>query len=268
MTTTVLQDLSPLKTIPFVANPRPRERPRVLVVVPTRNTARTLEETIRRIPAGVADDILVVDNGSTDLSADIAESMGLPVVRHYFNRGYGASQKTAFSYATAIGAEVLALLHSDMQYPPHLLPDLVAPILEGKADVVFGSRMMDGKAIAGGMPKYKYVGNRILTRLENKVLGSELSEFHTGCRAYRVKMLERIPYFFNSNNWLFDSQIIFQIINLKFRIAEFPIPCIYDGNSSSVPFWDGMVYGVGVFGLSARYLLHRSGLWPDAKYRS
>lgn len=263
----LLQSNAPLDTITFLKNPAAKGSPRVLVMVPTRNTARTLEETIRRIPPGVVDDILVVDNGSTDMSVAIAESLGLKVVRHYFDRGYGASQKTAFSYATAVGAEVLAILHSDLQYPPSLLPDLVAPILEGKADVVFGSRVMEGKAIEGGMPRYKYISNRFLTYVENKTLKSNLSEFHTGCRAYRVKMLERIPYFFNSDSWLFDSQIIFQILNLKFRVVEFPIPCIYDGNSSSVSFRDGVVYGLGVLGLCARYTLHKWGIWPDSKYR-
>jgi glycosyltransferase involved in cell wall biosynthesis len=262
----VLKNHEPIDTIPFVKSPQPRPQPKVLVVVPTRNTSRTLEETIRLIPPGVADDLLVVDNGSTDMSVQIAEKLGLNVVRHYFDRGYGASQKTAFSYATAIGAEVVAILHSDLQYPPSLLPDVVRPILDGNADAVFGSRVMNGQA-KGAMPAYKLAGNSLLTYVENKVLRSNLSEFHTGCRAYRVKMLERIPYFFNSDNWLFDSQIIFQIINLKFRIHEFSIPCIYDGNSSSVPFWAGMNYGVGVLGLSARYLLHRWGVWTDAKYR-
>jgi glycosyltransferase involved in cell wall biosynthesis len=265
---TLLRSTAPIDTIPFVRNPIRVEKPRVLVMVPTRNTSRTLEETVRGIPPGVADDVLVVDNGSTDMSVQIAEGLGLKVVRHYFDRGYGASQKTAFSYATAIGAEVIAILHSDLQYPPALLPDVVKPILDGEADLVLGSRVTDRKkALEGGMPKYKFLGNRILTAIENRALGSNLSEFHTGCRAYRVKMLERIPYFFNSDSWLFDSQIIFQIINLRFRVKELPIPCIYDGNSSSVPFWDGMVYGAGVTALSARYYLHRIGLWPDGKYR-
>jgi len=262
----VLKSKQPIDTIPFVKNPQPQTRPRVLVVVPTRNTARTLEETIRQIPAGVADDLLVIDNGSSDMSVAIAEGLGLKVVRHYFDRGYGASMKTAFSYATAVGAEVVVLCHSDLQYPPRLLPEVVQPILDGSADAVFGSRVMNGQA-EGSMPKYKLLGNRILTHIENRVLGSHLSEFHTGCRAYRVKMLERIPYFFNSDNWLFDSQIIFQMINLKFRIHEFAIPCIYDGNSSSVPFWDGMEYAAGVMGLSAKYLLHKWGIVPDGKYK-
>lgn len=263
----LLQSDAPIESIAFLKNSISPQRPKVLVVVPTRNTARTLEETIRRIPPGVVDDLLVIDNGSTDLSVPIAESMGLKVVRHYFDRGYGASMKTAFSYATAVGAEVIAILHSDLQYPPTLLPQVVAPILEGRADTVFGSRVMEGKAVEGGMPKYKYISNRFLTAVENKALRTNLSEYHTGCRAYRVKMLERIPYFFNSDSWLFDSQIIFQIVNLKYRIYEFPIPCIYDGNSSSVSFRDGVGYGLGVLKLSARYLLHRTGIWPDPKYR-
>ncbi len=263
----ILKSPAPLDTIPFVKKNPQVERPRVLVVVPTRNTSRTLEETIRQIPPGAADDVLVVDNGSTDMSVAIAEGLGLRVVRHYFDRGFGASMKTALSYATAIGAEAVAILHSDLQYPPELLPQLVAPILEGKADAVFGSRVMEGKALEGGMPKYKFVSNRFLTAVENWVLKSNMSEFHTGCRAYRVKMLERIPYFFNSDSWLFESQIIFQIINLKYRIVEFPIPCIYDGNSSSVPFLDGIAYGLGVLKLSSRYYLHRTGLWQDPKYR-
>ena len=208
----------------------------------------------------------MIDNGSTDLSVSIAEAMGLKVVRHYFDRGYGSSMKTAFSYATAVGAEVVAILHSDLQYPPTLLPQVVAPILEGHADTVFGSRVMEGNAVERGMPKYKYLSNRFLTYVENRALRTNLSEYHTGCRAYQVKMLERIPYFFNSDSWLFDSQIIFQIVNLQYRIFEFPIPCIYDGNSSSVSFRDGVIYGMGVLKLSARYVLHRTGVWPDAKY--
>jgi glycosyltransferase involved in cell wall biosynthesis len=245
----------------------PGDRPRVLVVVPTRNTAATLEEAVRGIPDGLADEVLVVDNGSTDDSVAIAEDLGLKVVRHYFDRGYGASQKTAFSYASAIGAEALAILHSDLQYSPTLLPDVVAPILEDRADAVFGSRVTDrARALADGMPTYKYWSNRFLTAVENRALGANLSEFHTGCRAYSVRMLERIPYFFNSNSWLFDSQIIFQIVNLRFRVHEFAVPCRYDGNSSSVSFSDGLVYGASVLGESARYVLHRKGMWREKRY--
>ena len=263
----LLKSDAPIESIAFLKKQIKQEKPRVLVVVPTRNTAKTLEDTIRLIPEGVADDLLVIDNGSSDLSVSIAEAMGLKVVRHYFDRGYGASMKTAFSYATAIGAEVIAILHSDLQYPPSLLPSVVAPILEGRADTVFGSRVMEGKAVEGGMPIYKYYSNRFLTYVENRATRANLSEYHTGCRAYRVKMLERIPYFFNSDSWLFDSQIIFQILNLKYRIHEFAIPCIYDGNSSSVPFRDGVKYGLGVLGLSAKYMLHRTGVLPDPKYK-
>lgn len=233
---------------------------KILMYVPTRNTASQLKKTLDRIPAGLKYECIVVDNGSKDNSVELARSLGLKVIQHHFDRGYGASQKTAYSYALGKEADIVYMLHSDGQYDPVYIPQILEPIFRGEADVVFGSRILGKGALKGGMPRWKYAFNRFLTWFENKVLGSNLSEFHSGYRAYSMKALERIPFQYNSDSWLFDSEIIFQIINLKFRIKEIPVPTRYHKGASSVSFLEGVGYGLGIFWLAFKYILHSRGL--------
>jgi len=233
---------------------------KVLIYIPTYNTSKTLAQTIFKIPKNLDCKYIVVDNGSEDDSVRIAESLGLRVIRHHHNRGYGGSQKTAYIYAMGCETDVIVMLHSDDQYDPALLNKILEPLENNQADVVFGSRILGAKALEGGMPIYKYISNLFLTRMENLALGTDISEFHSGYRAYKVKALERIPFLFNSDNWLFDSEIIFQLVRAGMRIKEIPIPTNYHASSSSVPFSDCIIYGLGVFKLIISFYLHRLGI--------
>lgn len=232
---------------------------KILIYIPTRNTSLHIKDTLDRIPRNLNFEYLVVDNGSTDNSVEVARSLGLRVVQHHFDRGYGASQKTAYSYALGKEVDIVAMIHSDGQYDPLFLPQVLEPILRDEADAVFGSRILGKGALKGGMPYWKYIFNRFLTWFENRVLGSNLSEFHSGYRAYSLKLLERIPFLYNSDSWLFDSEIIFQIKNMGFKIKEIPISTRYHKGASSVSFFEGVGYGLGIFCLAFKYLLHRFG---------
>ncbi len=234
---------------------------KILIYIPTYNASKTLGDVVSGISKDIECEYVIVDNGSDDNSVEIAMKLGLRVIRHHHNRGYGGSQKTAFLYASGNTADVIVVLHSDNQYDPSLLSEILSPLVNDSADVVLGSRILGGKAIEGGMPYYKFISNRFLTWLENMVLGSNISEFHTGYRAYRTKVLEEIPFLFNSDNWLFDSEILFQIVHKGARIKEIPIPTSYHINASSVSLFDGIIYGIGVLKLIACYSLHCSGIW-------
>lgn len=239
----------------------------LLIYIPMRNTANQLENTLSRVPQELKNsDFLAVDNGSKDNSVELARKLGLKVIQHHFDRGYGASQKTAYSYALGKDVDLVVMLHSDGQYDPKLLPQILEPIIRGEADAVFGSRILGKGALKGGMPRWKYISNLFLTWFENKVLGVNLSEFHSGYRAYSKKLLERTPFLYNSDNWLFDSEIIFQIKNLGFRIKEIPITTSYHKGASSVKFWEGAEYGLSIFWLAFKYLLHRSGLIKQKQF--
>ena len=225
--------------------------------MPAYNVENLLEKTVRDIPQGVADEIILVDNASSDNTIRVANSLGLTVIRHSRNMGYGGSQKTGYKEALKKGADVVVMLHSDYQYSPKLLPEIVSPILKNEADVVFGSRLLGGKALEGGMPIWKYVSNIFLNHVINFVVGSNITEFHTGYRAYSRSVLESIPFFLNSNNFLFDTEITIQIISKGFKIKEIPIPTHYSKSSSTMTFTQGIVYGLGVFKTLIKYLLTR-----------
>ena len=233
--------------------------PKIIVFIPTRNTAATIEKTYRLIPEPIRAEaaFIVVDNASSDNSIEVARQLGLPVIRHDRDRGYGGSNKTAFDYAKSIGADILVVLHSDCQYDPRIMNRLLEPVLAGEADVVFGSRIMGGGAMKGGMPWWKFVANRFLTWLENLATDAQLSEYHSGYRIYTMKVLKRIAYNQNSDNWIFDSEIIFQIINAGFSIKELPIPTTYSGPISSISFFTGVVYGLSIFWLILKFKLHQ-----------
>lgn len=243
--------------------------PKIIIFIPTRNTATTLKKTYQRIPECIRAHaaFIVVDNASSDSSVAVAHELGLPVIQHEKDRGYGGSNKTAFDYAQSIGADILVVLHSDCQYDPRIMNQLLAPVIAGEADVVFGSRIMGGGAMKGGMPWWKYIANRFLTWIENRATGGQLSEYHSGYRIYTMNVLKRIAYNHNSDNWIFDSEIIFQIINAGFSIKELPIPTTYSGPISSISFFTGVVYGLSIFWLILKFKLHQWNIIQQKQFR-
>ena len=233
---------------------------RVIVVMPAYNAAKTLERTYRDLPKDVIDKVILVDDVSQDETVEIARRLGLKVIIHVQNKGYGGNQKTCYIEALKDGADIVVMLHPDYQYDSTLVPELIAPILEGRADMVLGSRFLGEGALKGGMPLYKYVANRFLTIAENLVLGLHLSEAHTGFRAYRRELLETIPFLLNSDKFVFDSEIIAQTVAFGFRIAEIGVPTRYFDEASSVNFENSVIYGFSTLWTLVKYLAHKWGL--------
>lgn len=236
--------------------------PRVVVVMPAYNAARTVADTLAAIPAGAADHVILVDDASRDDTAAVARSLGLEVIEHARNLGYGGNQQTCYRAALEAEADIVVMLHPDNQYDPARLPALVAPIRAGQADVVLGSRMMDrAGALAGGMPRWKWLANQALTGIENRVLGLRLAEYHSGYRAYSRRVLETIPFERNSPGFVFDTEFLVQAVHFGFRIGEVPVPTHYGEESSSISFRNSVVYGSASLGTLVKYLLHRTGLY-------
>ena len=234
---------------------------KTIVVMPAYNAEKTLAATVADIPAGAADEIILVDDCSRDGTVALAESLGLTVIRHQRNRGYGGNQKTCYRAALEHGADRVVMVHPDYQYDARVVPFMVGLIDLGTCDVVLGSRIRTRReALAGGMPIEKYVGNRVLTILENVILGQNLGEFHSGLRAYRREVLERIPFERNREDFAFDSQFLVQAIHLGFRLGDIPVPVRYFAEASSIGFSDGMRYIAGTLEVLATYLLHASGV--------
>src|SRR5690242_3363097 len=215
----------------------------------------------------VVDEVILVDDVSHDDTVDIAERLGLKVVVHIQNRGYGGNQKTCYLEALKTGADVVVMVHPDNQYDSTLVPQMIEPILDGQADIVLGSRLLSGTALSGGMPWWKYVSNRFLTIVENVAFGLHLSEYHTGFRAYSRRLLETIPYQLNSNDFVFDQELIAQVVaaDMGRRIGEIAVPTRYFDEASSVGFRRSVVYGTSTLRVVARYLLHRVGVRRSAK---
>lgn len=238
------------------------EQRKVIVVMPAYNAAKTLERTYHDIPAGVVDKVILVDDVSQDETVEVAQRLGLKVVIHVQNKGYGGNQKTCYLEALKDGADIVVMLHPDYQYDSRLVPELVRPIEEGRADMVLGSRLLGGanRTLAGGMPLYKFVANRFLTIVENLVLGQHLSECHTGFRAYSRRLLMTIPFLLNSDDFVFDTQVIAQAVAYGFKIAEVAVPTRYFDEASSVNFRRSVVYGLSTLWVMAQYLLNRTGL--------
>ena len=222
---------------------------RVVVVMPAYNAARTLEATYRGLAMDVVDEVILVDDVSHDETVDIAERLGLKVVVHVQNRGYGGNQKTCYLEALRSGADVVVMVHPDNQYDSTLVPEMIRPILDGKADIVLGSRFLSGTALSGGMPIWKFVSNRFLTIVENVAFGLHLSEYHTGFRAYSRRLLETLPFLLNSDDFVFDQQIMAQAVCWNFRIRETPVPTRYFAEASSVNFQRSVEYGLAVLWL-------------------
>lgn len=233
---------------------------RITVVLPAYNAARTLRATFNEIPHEIVDDILLVDDGSTDDTIEVARSLGIHTLRHERNRGYGANQKTCYAAALERGADIVVMLHPDYQYAPRLVTAMASMIVSGHYDVVLGSRILGGGALAGGMPKYKYFFNRLLTLIQNILMAQKLSEFHTGYRAWSRTVLERLPIQLCSNDFVFDNQMLAQAVWFGFRIGEISCPTKYFPEASSINFTRSMVYGIGVLTTSIQYLAHRLGL--------
>ena len=240
--------------------------PHVVVVMPAYNAAKTLERTYADIPHDLVGHIILVDDVSKDATVDVAGQLGLDVIIHQQNLGYGGNQKTCYAAALAQGADVVVMLHPDYQYDATRIPELIAPIVAGDKHLMLGSRFL-GDPIAGGMPKWKYISNRFLTTVENVAFGLHLSEYHTGLRAYSRRLLETIPYELNSNDFVFDQELIAQVVaaGLGRRIGEIAVPTRYFEEASSVGFRRSVVYGLSTLRVVARYLLHRIGLRRSAK---
>ncbi|MBI3331644.1 glycosyltransferase family 2 protein [Candidatus Peregrinibacteria bacterium] len=239
----------------------------ITAVVPAFNTERTIERTLAAIDRTVVDLILVVNDGSRDRTVEIAERLGARVVTHEKNKGYGAAQKTGYATALQAGADVVVMVHSDFQYDPTLNATVVAPIVRGEADACFGSRMHSKRsALQGGMPLWRFVANIALTFIEDCVLRLHLSEYHTGYRAYSRRTLERIPMHLNSNNYVFDTEMIAQLRAGNCRVAEVPIPTRYLEDSCSPTFRQSVRYGFNTLHVLWKYLMHRFRLHPSAQF--
>ncbi|MHB8510511.1 MAG: glycosyltransferase family 2 protein [Candidatus Dormibacteria bacterium] len=231
----------------------------VFVVMPAYNAALTLRSTFFEIPPGVAEKVILVDDASKDDTVEVARSLPIEALRHPHNVGYGGNQKTCYMEALRQGAEVVVMLHPDGQYDPAILAQMVAAVRSG-ADLVLGSRfLVAGAARSGGMPWWKRVANRALTGCENTVLGLHLSEFHTGYRAYSRRFLETVPFLRNSNDFVFDTEVLVQAAAFKCRIAEVPVRTRYFSEASSINFRVSVIYGVKTLGALARYITHRLG---------
>jgi glycosyltransferase involved in cell wall biosynthesis len=233
---------------------------RVVVVLPAYNAAQTLERTVEELPRDVVDEVLLVDDASRDETVAIAQSLGLRTVVHPKNLGYGGNQKTCYREALALGADIVVMVHPDYQYDPRLVTPMASMIAAGVYDVVLGSRIIGNGALRGGMPRYKYVSNRILTASQNLLMGEKLSEYHTGYRAFARRVLETLPLDANSNDFLFDNQFLAQVFWFGFRVGEVSCPTRYDPESSSISFRRSCTYGLGVLQTSLSYRLARLGL--------
>ena len=244
----------------------PRSERKVVVVMPAFNAAKTLKITYDDLPRGEVAEVILVDDGSHDDTVWIAKQLGLAVYVHIRNFGYGANQKTCYTEALKAGATTIVMVHPDYQYDPRLLPEMILPIETNVADVVFGSRMMGVSAYRQGMPWWKYVSNKFLTWLENRVFRLDLSEFHTGYRAYRREVLDSVNFRANSDRFIFDQEIVAQIVDCGFRIAEIAVPVRYFPEASSAGFVDSVLYGLSILVLLARYVLHRWGVWRSAQF--
>ena len=236
-----------------------KSSPTIVVVMPAYNAAETLAETQGSIPADLIDRVILVDDHSRDDTVPVAKELGVDVIAHPHNVGYGGNQKTCYMEALRQGADVVVMLHPDGQYDPELLPAMVAPIVNDEADMTLGSRFLrPGGPSAGGMPRYKIIANRFLTTVENYILGTYFSELHTGYRAYSRKFLETVPFLRNSNDFVFDSQIIAQSVVFEQRVKEIPVETKYFPEASSTNLRQSTVYGLKTLAVMLRYRLHTS----------
>jgi glycosyltransferase involved in cell wall biosynthesis len=236
---------------------------KIVVVLPAYNAAKTLEVTYREIPFEFVDDVVLVDDASRDDTAEVARRLGITTIVHETNKGYGGNQKTCYRTALDLGADIVIMLHPDYQYTPKLLTAMAAMIAYGEFDAVLASRILGIGALKGGMPLYKYVANRLLTLVENLLLGHKLSEYHTGYRAFSRDVLEQLPLEANSDDFVFDNQMLAQIVWSGFRIGELSCPTKYFAEASSINFRRSVVYGLGVLRTACQFRLAKLG-WQRA----
>lgn len=235
---------------------------KVVVVMPAYNAEKTLEKTVKDIPSGVVEDIILVDDASKDSTVPLAKQLGLHVYAHEQNLGYGGNQKTCYHKALELGADIVVMVHPDYQYDSRLVPYMIQPIKDGLYDVMLGSRIRTRQeALAGGMPLYKYISNRALTLFENIFLGQNLSEFHTGFRAYSRRVLETLPWFDNSNNFVFDTEFLVEAVYFGFRIGEIPVPARYFKEASSINFKNSCIYGLSTLWTVTKYLMQKTSIF-------
>ena len=232
---------------------------KIVVVMPAYNAAQTIERTYREIPLDLVDEVVVTDDASHDETVAIAHTLGLRTLVHTENRGYGGNQKTCYAEALRLGADVVVMLHPDYQYTPKLIPAMIGMITDGPFDVVLGSRVLGGRARTGGMPLYKWISNRALTLAQNLLCGAKLSEYHTGYRAFSRRVLESLPLLENSDDFVFDNQMLAQILFAGFEVGEVSCPAAYFAEASSINFRRSVKYGLGVLATSLRFFLQKRG---------
>lgn len=233
---------------------------KVAVVLPAYNAVRTLERTLAEIPLDIVDDIILTDDASSDGTAALARELGLVTIQHDNNRGYGGNQKTCYAAALARGADIVVMLHPDYQYSPRLVAAMASMIASGHYGAVLASRILGHGALSGGMPKYKYVANRLLTAFENILLGQKLSEYHTGYRAWSRELLERLPLHLCSDDFIFDNEMLALTVQYGFNIGEISCPTKYFPEASSINFSRSVTYGLGVVKTAIAFRLHRWGM--------
>lgn len=234
----------------------PKKHMKVFVVLPAYNAEKTLERTVRDIPKDIVDKVILVDDRSKDRTVDVAKNLGLEVFQHDKNKGYGANQKTCYRKAIEEGADIVVMVHPDYQYDPTIIPKLIEPIQKGEADAVFGSRMMKGGALEGGMPLWKHNVNILLTAFENVILGTYLTEYHSGFRAYSSNLLRTVNFELNSDKFVFDTEIIVQALIHHFKIEEVPIQTRYFDEASKIKFLPSVLYGICIIWTMIKYILH------------
>ncbi len=239
---------------------------KTLIVMPAYNVAKVLAKTIESIPAGSYDDLVVVDDGSQDGTADLARKLGLSVITHPKNRGYGGAQKTGYQEAIRRGADIAVMVHGDNQYDPKFVPQFISKIRDEGYDMVTGTRMVLGDVLKNGMPLWKYIPNRALTALENFVFDTHITDYHNGYRAYSTAFLKRVPLDLLSEKFDFDTDIIIQAAIRKARIAEIPHPTRYLDENSQMPFSKGVRYGLSILATVSKYLLHQAGIQRQALF--
>ncbi len=236
------------------------DKMKIIVVMPAYNAEKTIEKTYRDIPEGTVDEIILVDDASRDNTVEVAEKLGLRVVKHEKNKGYGANQKTCYKLALEAGAGIVVMIHPDYQYDSRLTPYITGLIKDNVCDVMFGTRIRTRKeTLEGGMPLYKYISNRFLTFIENVILGQNLSECHTGFRAYSREVLETIPFENNSDNFVFDTEFLVQSVASGFRVGEIPVPTRYFKEASQINLKNSLVYGLSTLWVLMKFLLFRIG---------
>jgi glycosyltransferase involved in cell wall biosynthesis len=236
-------------------------KPKIAIVMPAYNAEKTLERTLADIPPGIADDVILVDDASKDGTVALARRLGLHVLVHAKNLGYGANQKTCYESALSRGADIVVMVHPDHQYDPKVIPALIEPLVKSECDAVFGSRMLGGRPIQGGMPKWKYLGNILLTAIENATFLIYLTEYHSGFRAYGRRYLTSVNLGANSNGFVFDTEIIAQGMAKGLTIREIPIQTRYFDEASQIAFWPSVRYGLSILKTMALYKLHAWGIW-------